>query len=238
MRWLARIGVLYPASGLADYELNLLAPQGVTFHVTRLSMPQATKQALLDLACEAERAVKLLCEARVNLVAFNCTLGSLLGGEGYDKKLINRLQELSGLPVTTTATACVEALRFLGARHLVLITPYISDMNLAEIEFLEKMGFEVISSKGYGLIDPMSQAAVPPRVWYRRVLRSASALADAYFLSCSGIRVAEIIQPLEQSLGKPVVTSQQALVWHCLRLLNLSVIKRGYGCLLEDCVKP
>ena len=59
--------------------------------------------------------------------------------------------------------------------------------------------------------------AVEPGEWYRRVKRQRHDDADAYFISCTAIRAAEAIEPLERDLGKPVVTSNQAMVWHSLK---------------------
>jgi maleate isomerase len=46
--------------------------------------------------------------------------------------------------------------------------------------------------------------------------------SEAVFISCTGLRTAPIISVLEQRLGKPVVTSNQALAWHALRLAGVT----------------
>ena len=42
--------------------------------------------------------------------------------------------------------------------------------------------------------------------------------ADAIFISCGALRSCEVIDEIEQATGKPVVTSNQGMRWHCLRL--------------------
>ena len=57
--------------------------------------------------------------------------------------------------------------------------------------------------------------------------------SEAVFVSCTALRTSAIIEELEQALGKPVVTSNQALVWHSLRLSGYDDAVEGYGQLLH-----
>ena len=61
--------------------------------------------------------------------------------------------------------------------------------------------------------------------------------AEALFVSCTALRTSSIIDELEQRLKKPVVTSNQALVWHSLRLSGYETPVEGYGRLLRDRTK-
>ena len=58
--------------------------------------------------------------------------------------------------------------------------------------------------------------------------------ADAYFLSCAQTRTAEVIEVLEHDLGRPVITSNQAALWHCLRESGLHDCIPGFGRLLRQ----
>ena len=58
--------------------------------------------------------------------------------------------------------------------------------------------------------------------------------ADAVFISCTGMRTAEVVGQMEASMGKPVVTANQATLWRLGRLAGcLSAIENG-GILLSD----
>jgi maleate cis-trans isomerase len=46
--------------------------------------------------------------------------------------------------------------------------------------------------------------------------------ADVYFLSCANISVFSIIEDLERQLGRPVITSNQSVVWDALTRLGWS----------------
>ena len=45
--------------------------------------------------------------------------------------------------------------------------------------------------------------------------------ADAIFISCTNLRTFEIIEGLEEDLGVPVVTSNQASLWLALRQMDV-----------------
>ena len=60
------------------------------------------------------------------------------------------------------------------------------------------------------------------------------ARADAYFLSCTTIRSTPIIAALERDLGKPVVTSNQAMAWHALRTGGVKDRIPGFGTLFSE----
>ena len=66
----------------------------------------------------------------------------------------------------------------------------------------------------------------------------AHALADAYVLSCTTVRTAETIETLERSLGRPVVTSNTAVAWYCMRKLGALPGVPGYGRLLARAGAP
>ncbi len=231
--WRGRIGMLFPSAGLVEREVEKMLPEGVSLHVTRIPMRRPTGEELAHLSDRVEEAAGLLADARVDVIAFNCTLGSLIKGAGYDREIIGRIEAATGIPATTTATAVVAGLRTLGIAKLVLVTPYVEEMNAIELAFLEAQGFRVLSHKGLGLQDPFEQMGVEPARWYRTVRERADAQADGYFLSCAGIRAVDIIGALETDLGKPVITSNQALAWHCLRMIGVREPIAAYGALLK-----
>ena len=57
--------------------------------------------------------------------------------------------------------------------------------------------------------------------------------AEGLFVSCTALRAAEVAERIEEAIGRPVVTSNQASVWRCLRLLGLTRPLPGYGRLLR-----
>ncbi|MDA8187637.1 MAG: hypothetical protein M0T85_05815 [Dehalococcoidales bacterium] len=228
--------MLLPSAGLLEPEVLKLLPTGVTLHTTRLRMRMATYEELARLADAVEEAASLLADAHVDIITFNCTLGSLIKGPGYDVEIIERIKSATGIQATTTTTAVAQALPTLGIRKLVLVSPYLDKMNAIEIAFLEAQGFTVLESRGLQLDDPYQQVSIEPQQWYRAVKEMQTPAADGYFISCSGIRVVDVIEHLEADLAKPVLTSNQALVWHALKTVGVRESIQGFGRLLRDCL--
>jgi maleate isomerase len=53
--------------------------------------------------------------------------------------------------------------------------------------------------------------------------------ADAIFLSCGGIRSVEVADEIEKLTQKPVITSNQAQMWSCLRRAGIYDPVSGFG---------
>ena len=65
------------------------------------------------------------------------------------------------------------------------------------------------------------------RVW------KAAPGADAILISCGALKTLEVLAPLEQRSGVPVVSSLPHALWAGVRLLGLSGRVVGYGTLLS-----
>jgi maleate cis-trans isomerase len=70
-----------------------------------------------------------------------------------------------------------------------------------------------LQSDGYG--------AVTPEEWIRIAKENTRSEADGYLLSCTNTRMIEAVADLENELGKPVVNSNQATIWACLKKLGI-----------------
>ena len=57
--------------------------------------------------------------------------------------------------------------------------------------------------------------------------------AELILLSCTDMRSVEVIDRLERQTGKPVVTSNQAMVFQTLQMLGVETFKSGYGQLFD-----
>jgi maleate isomerase len=184
--WRARIGLIVPSSNTTmEPEMWRLVPSGVSIHTTRVRLEKVTVEELLAMEKEASYAARLLATADVDLIVYGCTTGSLVGGPGYDEKIAKSLEEASGKPAIATATAVIEALKFLGAKRVALATPYIDEVNEKEARFLEHHGFEVVDLKAFRIERNTDIGRTPPERVYRLVRSLDTSRADAVFISCT-----------------------------------------------------
>jgi maleate isomerase len=228
-----RIGMLYPSGGISEWEVQKMLPEDVSLHVTRIPMHEPTHDSLLHMADSVEESSKLLADANVDIIAFNCTVGSLIKGRGYDQEIIARINKATGLPATTTTTAVIAGLKTLGIKELILVSPYAEVVHRKEKDFLEREGFRLLNDRWLNITDCVQQFELDPLRWYEVVKALRDPRSDGYFLSCGGIRVVEIIPELEAELKASVITSNQALAWHCLRMIGLEEPVDGFGRLLK-----
>jgi maleate isomerase len=218
----ARVGLIIPSSNrMVEQEMVAVFPAGVQAHVTRLRMTGPNHAAFAELVPRIEEAARALTDARCEVVAFHCTANSMEGGKEGENEIGAALNRAGAARATTTITAIQRAFEALGARRLVLITPYSASVTEHETEFLQMAGYRVLSARGYALAGSDAYCATPAQFWRDCALAAAHPEADVYLISCANISVFGIIPELEAKLARPVVTSNQAVLWDALRLLGL-----------------
>ena len=243
--WRARVGLLLPSTDTTtEPEFNLLAPEGVTFHAARMLLSSITVEGLIDMEKQSARAAREVASAGVNLICLCCTAGTLVKGPEFDRAIQQEIERITGIPVLTTAHAVIQALKRLTIQRVAVATPYNDEINQKEKEFLESEGMKVTRIKGLGLAElsphyPLSKSNVSPigllepYVAYKLAREVDSEEADGVFISCTGLRTVEIIDALEKDLGKPVTTSNQAMLAAILKRLEIGEKIEGYGRLLS-----
>lgn len=229
------LGMLLPSGNVvAERQVRAMLAPGVALHTTRLPLTGSSEAQLLAMIDGLEAAAALLADARVDLIAFNCTAVSTFKPDA-EADIVRRIGGVSrGAPALTTADALLAALRRLGARRIALVTPYIEAVTRREAAYLRHHGYEIACEASCGIDSNWDMACAPAATWYDFTLANRRDDADAYLLSCTAIESAEVIEPLEAALGRPVLTSNQALAWHCQRSAGITVPVPGFGRLLRE----
>jgi maleate isomerase len=217
----ARVGLIIPSSNrMVEQEMVPAFPGGVQAHVTRLRMSGAHQLTIERLLPRLEEAAGALVDARCDVVAFHCTANSMEGGKQGEQQILAALARAGAPRATTTITAIQRAFDALDARQVVLVTPYTARVTEHEAEFLRRAGYEVLFAKGFALAGSDAYCATPAGFWRDRVIEARRPDADAYLISCANISVFGVIEDLETRLGRPIVTSNQAVIWDALRLIG------------------
>ena len=217
----ARAGCIIPSSNrMVEQEMLEAFPPDVKPHVTRLRMTGPNRAPLDAVLPRIEEATQALTDAHCGVVAFHCTANSMQEGLSGEERILGAMTRAGAPQATTTATAVRRAFDALGARKVVLITPYDQATTDHEAEFLQEAGYQVLQAMGFALKGSDAYCATPPAFWRDRVLEAARGDAEVYFVSCANISVLGVIEELEQRLRRPVVTSNQAVVWDCVNRLG------------------
>jgi len=234
--WRAQIGyVLVANADLTEDDLFAMKPAGVGVHFTRARMDtECTVASLAGMEKTLADAVATLMPGRddLDVICYSCTSGSVVIGE---ERVIEELSRARpGVRATTLLTGVVDALGTLDARRIVVGTAYTDDINRQEAEYLEGRGFEVLNIEGLGLLTDREMNRVTPEFLAEFARAIDRPEADAIFLSCGALRAIDAIEAVERATGKPIVASNQASFWHCLRLAGIQDRIEGFGRLLRE----
>ena len=226
----AKLGFILMSTDLAaESDFFDIAPNDVAIHITRLKTDDHTTNETLSKHIEfmADAASRIQPDTKPHVISYSCTSGSIVIGEEKIKEEIKK-----GAPYAipmTLVTGVVDALEELKVKNLVVGTPYLDEINTKEAEFLINKGFSVLNIQGLNLTKGIEFGTVTPEYWIKFALEINEAAADAIFLSCGGIRSTEVIDRIEQKVGKPVITSNQAQMWSCLRRAGVEDKILGFG---------
>ncbi len=225
-----RIGLIALATDYnSETDLRRILPDGVELFTNRvLNANPLTIENLQAMASDVPRAARgILPGLGVDVMIFGCTSGTAAVGAEELQRLIHIAQP--GVFCTNPILAASEALRALKAKQISMLTPYTTDVNIAVRSCFDAEGFTILNIDGFGLEDDIEMTGLPGAAIVEAAEQICEPEADALFISCTAIRSASVVEEIEQKLGKPVVTSNQALVWHSLQLMNNTSPVDGYG---------
>ena len=236
----ARFGVLVPFTNTnLEPDMALLRPRGVSMHFARMGgydqdeIPDAAQMHGLG-AADLEAPLHLLQGVRPDVILYGCTSATLTHGPAFDRALAERIKAESGAHTVTAAGALVHALRTLGIRRIGFASPYVPAINDMAIGFLAECGIETVArSEVSAELDNYGQGEMDPNAVHELGLAAAHSTAEALVLSCTDMRSVEAISRLEQAVGKPVITSNQAMAFQAMQLAGIGDALPGYGHLLE-----
>jgi len=219
----SRIGMLSVANaGITENDMFSMRPRGVFLHFTRIAMEKEINISnLANKTQSIDEALSTLMPGRedIKIICYNCTSGSLILGE---EKIINQIEnKYPHVKGTTMLTGVIKALRTINANKISIGTAYTEDINIMEQEFFEKKGFHVLKIEGLSLVTDKEMNEVSSQELLNFIISLDDPNAEAIFISCGGLRVTEIIETAESLIKKPIITSNQASFWNCLRLAEI-----------------
>ncbi len=226
----ARLGFILMSTDLAaESDFFSMVPEGVAVHFTRLKTDDYTTSETLARHIEnmADAASRIQPDTKPDVISYSCTSGSIVIGE---ERIMEEIRK--GAPWAKPmclVTGVIDALRELDARKIVVGTPYLDEINTLEAEFLLSRGIDVLDIQGLNLQTGIEFGRVTPAYWKAFAHEIDRPDAEAIFLSCGGIRSLEVAEEIEQSIGKPVITSNQAQFWSCLRRAGIMDEIHGFG---------
>jgi maleate isomerase len=235
--WRARLGFLVPPGNpTVEPEMMALAPEGVSLHFNRMiargmpGAPDGQSERNRMMIDNIDPSIEMLALVNPEVIVLAHTATSYYLGRQGEGELIARLEKSTGTRVVTAFGSVLRALERLNVGKLALGAPYSRETTLQGKAHLEAHGLDVVNFdnlKGVtNIYDETAERA------YRLARMVDTPEAEAVFLTGTGMPTLPVLEALEQDLGKPVISSASAMMWHGLRLAGVRQPVPGYGRLL------
>ncbi|CAM2925345.1 Asp/Glu/hydantoin racemase [Saccharomonospora xinjiangensis] len=223
------IGVIAPFDLALERELWRWVPMEVSLHLARTPyepVPVSMEMAhLVSNSAHLAAATRDVLHVEPEVVAYLCTSGSFVNGVGAEQSLRKVICDAGAPEAVTTSGALAEVLRQLDLRRISVLTPYDADLTARLHDFLGELDVDTVSSDHLGLGGGIWKVSY--RTIAERILAADHSEAEAIFISCTNLPTYDVIDPLEEALGKPVLTANQLTMWACLRRMELPIVGPG-----------
>lgn len=230
----AKIGLVVPSNNtVVEPELWAMRPPGVTVHGNRILSRGNTPEGIAEMQEDTQGAVEELRAGRMDVIAYACLATSLVMGLAWTRNVAAGIAAGTGMAATTAATATLEAARALGARRIAVASPYTDRIQALLPPFIADFGLELVSTRNMNVQNSLELWRIPGDE-VRAFARSVDVpQAEVLCIVATDLPTAAEIGALEQELGKPVVTTNQAILWQALALAGVDEPVEGYGTLLS-----
>ncbi|MCF5544259.1 Asp/Glu racemase [Pseudomonas trivialis] len=242
-----RIGQIVPSSNTTmETEIpailrarELILPERFTFHSSRMRMKKVTKEELAAMDGDSDRCALELSDANVDVLGYACLVAIMSMGNGYHRISEQRLHQRTvenghPAPVVTSAGALVQGLQVIGAKKVSILTPYMKPLTQLVIDYIESEGIEVVDSISLEISDNLEVGRQDPRAPIEITRRLVTTGVDAIVASaCVQMPSLASIQPIEDRVGLPVISSSVATTYQMLKSLGLGTDVPGFGSLLS-----
>lgn len=226
------VGLIFPP---ADYPIppdaERLYPSSVKFIGNGLGFNGMTIESYDEAIPRAmPRAQELAAQGAALISVFGSSI-TFYKGAAFNEELTERVTALTGLPATTQSNGLIDGLKHVNAKRVAVATAYTDTVTERLKVFLTEHGFDVLSTKGLGY-ERIPEGAATPEILHALGVDAHAAAGrkpDALVLSCGGLRTLDVIVPLEQAIGVPVVSSTPHGLWHCARMTGVKDKIEGFG---------
>jgi len=195
-----------------EHDFRFFLPsEGVALYHSRIPFePQVTSETLARMEHDLTESVSLFPEtAPFDVIGYGCTSGSAVIGEDRISERVNEVYPRAA--VTNPLSATKAALKALGVERIALVTPYVAEVSQKMRDRFSESGIETATFSSF---EQMEDAVVE---------------VDAVFVACTSLRTATVITRAEETLGIPVLSSNQALAWHMMRLSGMTDAPAAMG---------
>ncbi len=228
----ARIGlIVLQTDQTIEHELASIIRQDdvALYHVRIPNDMEVTPDTLRQMEAGMPLAASLLpVQFGFDSIGYCCTSGATMIGEDRVDRILREVHP--NARTSNPLSACKAALDTLGLERIALVTPYASSVTIQMRNRLNDAGYRINAVASFNQSDDF----VVARISSHSILKAVEEIGahddcDGVFVSCTSLRTVSIIAAAEAQLGKPVISSNQALGWHLMRLAGLDDCPKEHG---------
>ena len=175
-------------------------------------------------------AENILPGQKLDTVAYGCTSGTVAIGEDKITSQIHKSKP--GVYVTTPITAALRSFEKLKIKKIAVLTPYPKVVNKTVFDYLINKEIEIDNFSGFNLEYDSDIAKVDPQHLIKTIKNIDHSAVDAIFISCTALRIVEVLQEAEDLIKKTIISSNQAIIWDSIRSVEIKSSIEGFGKLL------
>lgn len=231
----AAIGLIALSNDVViESELRrFLGLPGIGIYASRVALAkEITPDNLRRMEDDIPNAVQLLVpDDKLDVIAFGCTSGTMAIGAERVARAVRTVRP--GIRVADPISASIKGLNAVGARRIALLTPYPDSVNAVVADYFSFRGLNIAERGSFKQLGDPTISRVSPVDIRNAGIALSRASVDTIFISCTALRCSSAIQDIELATGKPVITSNQALAWDCLRGCGYLAPIEGFGQLFK-----
>ena len=209
--------------------INIIKDKEIDFFVNRIEcFNPLTKKNLIKMSDKVTEVTNnILPNENIDCIVYGCTSGTIAAGYDSIEKKVKAAKPNAKL--TTPSSAAIKALRKFNVKKLSIFTPYSKALNDEIVEYFSKEGFDITSNNYLDIAADYDIGKVDQEFLYNILSKINMDDADALFISCTALPVLNIIDNLEKKLNKPVLSSNQTLIWDSLESIGKNNDVIGFG---------
>lgn len=253
--WRGRIGLFIVGNeAIPEAEWWAMAPPDVSIHAARVTarapwLRWRDDRGGVEPEDDIVRGCRQFAAMELSAVTVGHSSSSLVGGKGWDEASVAAMTPLlrPGTVVTTNGLDTLAALKASNVRRpFLVLPPWFDDRTVAAgVAYYADHGVSPLAhhrhDPGRGwrdlapgeLVGQGAGYAQDVGALFAQVRAHCPVAADGVLIAGTGFRCVGILEALEQDLQRPVISANQASLWHCLRLSGVHAPVDGYGSLLQ-----
>ena len=209
--------------------IKVIKDKEIDFFVNRIECYNPlTKENLIKMSEKVTEVTNnILPNEDIDCVVYGCTSGTIAAGYDSIEKKVKAAKSKAKL--TTPSSAAIKALKKFNVKKLAIFTPYSKKLNDEVVNFFLGEKIDIVSNTYLDIAADYDIGKVDEDFLFKTLSNMDLADADALFISCTALPVLNIIGRLEKELNKPVLSSNQALIWDTLEEIGYNDDIRGFG---------